>query len=278
MPIDKLLNRLPSHFNKEPESNNYKAFQLIARQIEDSEDLYASIQRFWDVDQAEGVGLDRLGKEEGLSRGGYDEETYRKLIKIQFIVNMSEGDLDSINTIFQAYMGDAFLGIEEGWDIHDEPASLFINIKPSNIKFPKELAQRIKATGVRLQVVLELYGGIIRLIDDTYSYPVFYKLCGQFWGRKEFSQIDAKQLSAIDDAYSYPVNYPITKKGTTLTESVPLEVLDDTYGYVKEYRECGKMMPLHKEVTTLEAKNTVTDDGYSFKKNYRLCGQFSCEG
>ncbi|QTD40621.1 hypothetical protein [Sporosarcina sp. Te-1] len=116
MSLDLLLKRLPSHYNKSTDSNNYKALSLVAKHIEANGNLYKTIQKFWDVDQAEGAGLDRLGKDEGISRGSFDDETYSKMIKIQYIVNMSEGDIESLNAILTAYMGDGFVNIEEGWN------------------------------------------------------------------------------------------------------------------------------------------------------------------
>lgn len=151
MSLDKLLNRLPSHFNKEPSSNNYKVFQLIAKQIDGNEELYATIQRFWDVDQAVGVGLDRLGKDEGISRGSYDDETYRKFIKIEYLVNMGTGDIEIINTILDAYMEDNFLGLDEGWTQYlGEPASIIANVDVVTPDLPFSLLQRIKPAGVKI--------------------------------------------------------------------------------------------------------------------------------
>lgn len=158
MAIDKILSRLPSHFNKSVDSNNYKALSLVVDMIDDSEKLYDMILKFWDVDQAEGYGLDRLGKDEGISRGSYDDETYRKMIKIQFIVNMSTGDIESINTILRAYMGDNFLGLEEGWTKYlGEPAALIANVDKVTPDLPYELLKRIKAAGVEISVATQRY-------------------------------------------------------------------------------------------------------------------------
>lgn len=184
MSLDTLLNRLPSHFNKSPESNNYKAFQLIAKQIEDSEELYATILKFWDVDQAVGVGLDRLGKDEGISRGSYDDETYRKFIKIEYIVNMSTGDIEIMNTILDAYMGDNFLGLEEGWSKYlGEPASLIANVDVVDSNLPFGLLQRIKPVGVSISVATQRYinsgfniGGAVSNYQSTHISPPKFEM------------------------------------------------------------------------------------------------------
>lgn len=183
MSLDTLLRRLPSHFDKSPDSNNYKAMLLAAKHIEDIEELYTTILKFWDVDQAEGNGLDRLGKDEGISRGSFDDETYRKMIKIQYIINLSNGEIESINSILKAYLGDSFLYIEEGWERHNEPASFFVNVSSLKQDFPYALLQKIKAAGVAAKVtlkqqdVLNLYfGGIISTRNKIQIRPAAFKM------------------------------------------------------------------------------------------------------
>jgi hypothetical protein len=180
--VQTLLDRLPSHFNKSEDSNNYKLLSIVARQSEDNTALYRAIQRFWDVDQTEGIGLDRLGKDEGINRGSYDDETYRKMIKIQYIVNLSEGDIESINTILRAYMGDGFLNVEEGWNTSfKEPASIVFNV--TKVKdFPFALINKIKPAGVGAIVsakkVMEstlFFGGIISTRNKIQIRPATFK-------------------------------------------------------------------------------------------------------
>lgn len=139
---------MPRHFTQEPDSNNYKLLSIIAENSVENQVVYDTILNFWDVDQAEGVALDRLGKDEGISRGGWNDDDYRKMIKIQYIMNLSEGDIPTMNLILAAYMGDGFLGLHDMWK--REPASMSANFQfdyEGNI--PKELLQKIKAAGVR---------------------------------------------------------------------------------------------------------------------------------
>lgn len=178
-----LLDRLPGHFQKEKESNNYKLLSLIAKESEDNKLLYDTIQKFWDVDQSEGVGLDRLGKDEGLSRGSYNDEKYRKMIKIQYVINLSEGDIESINAILRAYLGDSFLYIEEGWEKYNEPASFYVNVSNLKEDFPYLLLRRIKPAGVAANVTLRkeleanlFVGGIISTRNKVRILPAVFKI------------------------------------------------------------------------------------------------------
>ena len=75
--LDSLLTRMPSHFAKDKESNNYKLLSLIAQGSEETRTVYDTMLKFWDVDQSEGVGLDRLGKDEGIACGSGDDTEYR---------------------------------------------------------------------------------------------------------------------------------------------------------------------------------------------------------
>lgn len=148
--LETLLNRLPQHFAREEDSNNYKLLSIIAEQSIESEKVLNTTLQFWDVDQAYGSGLDRLGKDEGINRDGMDDEEFRKMIKIQYILNMSDGDIPTMNLILDAYFGKNFIGLEEGWRVFDEPATLLANLQqiPSNI--PYKMLKRLKPAGVGL--------------------------------------------------------------------------------------------------------------------------------
>lgn len=208
MSLDTLLKRLPSHFKKTPESNNYKLLSIIAEQSNDNQNLYENILRFWDVDQAEGVGLDRLGKEEGLSRGSFDDETYRKLIKIQFIFNMSEGDIESLNAILHAYMGDDFLYLEEGWESFlEEPASLILNVKETAVTIPFSLVRRIKSAGVAIYYVVSMDSYYLVLVGREYTFEVPYPICNTF-ETDEISGMSVNGNMALDiSIYTFDKEY-----------------------------------------------------------------------
>ncbi|MFD1206627.1 hypothetical protein ACFQ38_16140 [Sporosarcina contaminans] len=211
MSLDLLLKRLPSHYKKTPDSNNYKALSLVAKHIEENGNLYKTIQKFWDVDQAEGAGLDRLGKDEGISRGSFDDETYRKMIKIQYIVNMSEGDIVSLNAILTAYMGDGFVNIEEGWDSFlREPASLIINVGKEAGEIPYDLMKRVKSAGVRIYYAAIIDEVVAIVNAKQYTFPVPYPVTGTFHTAPINGVASRATAEADTKTYSYQVPYPVT--------------------------------------------------------------------
>lgn len=211
MSVDTLLKRLPSHFKRTQDSNNYKTLSLVAKFIEDNEQLYETIQKFWDVDKAEGIGLDRLGKDEGISRGSYDDETYRKMIKVQYIVNMSEAENESLNAILTAYMGDGFVGIEEGWDSFlREPASMIINVSKDAEEIPYNLMKRVKGAGVRIYYAALIDQIIATIYPKQYTFPVPYPTTGTFYTAPINGVADKVTVEAESKSYNYQVPYQVT--------------------------------------------------------------------
>lgn len=215
--LDALLERMPRHFAREPDTNNYKLLKIIAQHSEDNRALYDTVLKYWDVDQAEGVGLDRLGKDEGISRGGWDDEEYRKMIKIQCIVNLSEGDIDVINLILDAYMGDGFIGIEEGWKFI-EPASLLGHVKSNIGGFPKDLIKRIKPAGVKFYWAVDAIVANLIVNLKTYNFPVPYRICNTFQTDTLPGKLAKGTLSLQHRGYTFDAFTPIC--GTFVTSTI----------------------------------------------------------
>lgn len=120
--------------------------------------------------------------------------------------------------------------------------------------------------------------GAIVIKDDSYHYPVFYPLTGKFWGKKDFTQLDISSVIVTSDDYEYPVIYPVNTVAVEQFNQEALSVVDDTYGYPKDFRLTGEMMPLTKGVETSSFPTTkVSDSFYDYPQLFRLCGQFAVE-
>ena len=196
---------MPSHFAKDKDSNNYKLLSLIAKGSEETRAVYDTTLKFWDVDQSEGVGLDRLGKDEGILRGSWDDEEYRKMIKIQCILNLSEGDIETMNQIMDAYMGYDFIGFEEGWKDF-EPATLLLNIRSSAKTVPDSLVRRIKTAGVGIYILLNELSEFILLYAGTYAWSLNHKICGRFKTAATHGGLGKEILSVSEVSYSFTTN------------------------------------------------------------------------
>ncbi|RYI25208.1 hypothetical protein EVU96_24905 [Bacillus infantis] len=240
-----LLDRVPSHLRTDKDSNNYKLLSILSGQSDSIHSLYETIKRFWNVDQAEGIGLDRLGKEEGLSRGSYDDETYRKLIKIQYIVNLSEGDIETMNTILKAYMGDEFLYIEEGWTSdYQEPATLVINTVDKVKMIDFKLIKRIKPAGVGFYVNVNVLLERISLKLRSWSYPVPYPITNTFSTAQIDGKIARMPISIKEKVRAFEVAFPITNLFQTVEKYEKhilneVQLITDAYNLKVPYKYSG---------------------------------------
>lgn len=141
-----------------------------------------------------------------------------------------------------------------------------------------DLVDKIKPAHLEAVYELLLVTGLIALADDGYSYPVFYRLCGQLWGKKGFAQSGAGTLALVDDAYDYKIEYPKSKKGSDILLTDNVTASDDTYDYQKKFPKCGEVRTLEKGSSLASFRVAGIDDSYGYEAKYRLCGQFSCEG
>lgn len=211
--LEKLLDRLPALFDKEETSNNYKILSLIAKQGDELQELHGIIKKFWNVDTSEGYGLDRLGKDEGIKRGRYDDEMYRKMIKIQYVVNLSDGDLETMSLILKAYMEEGFGGIEEGWDSDfGEPASFLVHLNDGADYFPSDLIKRIKPAGVGYYLLFDAIKGNIEISATFKRWKFPYPICGIAKCAPIFGKNIQADLTVNTDSINVNLPYPITNR------------------------------------------------------------------
>lgn len=226
--LNTLLERMPSHFAKDEDSNNYKLLKIIADNSFENRAAYDTILKFWDVDQSQGIGLDRLGKNVGISRGSWNDEDYRKMIKIQSILNLSEGDIPTMNHIMDAYMGDSFLGFQDGWKFFG-PATLIANIKDASNPLPNDILKKIKSAGVETYWLLNQIMGRITVQAKSHTFVVPYPITNMFT-TAEMHGVMAKVNTSIDSqVYTFDVKYRITNQFTTEGYEARTTILAETF-------------------------------------------------
>jgi len=196
---------MPRQYARDEDSNNYKLLKMIASNSVENLAIQQTILKYWDVDQAEGYGLDRLGKDEGISRGSWDDEEYRKMIKIQCLLNLSEGDIETMNKIMDAYMGHDFIGFEEGWR-EFEPATLLLNVRTSAKTIPDSLIKKIKVAGVGIYIFLNELNEFLILHGGTYSWQINHKICGRFKTARTHGALGNEVLIVSNNAYGFIMN------------------------------------------------------------------------
>jgi len=203
--LQTLLDRMPRQYARDEDSNNYKLLKMIASNSVENLAIQQTILKYWDVNQAEGYGLDRLGKDEGISRGSWDDEEYRKMIKIQCLLNLSEGDIETMNKIMDAYMGHDFIGFEEGWR-EFEPATLLLNVRTSAKTIPDSLIKKIKVAGVGIYIFLNELNEFLILHGGTYSWQINHKICGRFKTARTHGALGNEVLIVSNNAYGFIMN------------------------------------------------------------------------
>lgn len=196
---------MPRQYARDEDSNNYKLLKIIASNSVENLAIQQTILKYWDVDQAEGYGLDRLGKDEGISRGSWDDEEYRKMIKIQCLLNLSEGDIETMNQIMDAYMGHDFIGFEEGWR-EFEPATLLLNVRASAKTIPDSLIKKIKVAGVGIYIFLNELNEFLILHGGTYAWQINHKICGRFKTARTHGALGNEVLIVSNNAYGFIMN------------------------------------------------------------------------
>lgn len=174
----KAWRRLPERFRK---PNNLDLYYVLYGGYGELEKGFTSINDSRNIDKAQGETLDKLGANVGQFRNGEDDDLYRQLIKVRILANMSIGNIPTINKVMSILVKDIYLGISEAWPYErywNEPATIFLKLKPKFKNFPKDIIEKIKAAGVRVYFDF-VYSSDLNVFSryGTYNYPAF--LCGE---------------------------------------------------------------------------------------------------
>lgn len=128
----KLINRFTSNYNKSHTGNLGKLMSIIDREFNELKTVMDKINRYRSIDNATGQTLDNIGQNVGQARGGMDDLLYRVYLKMRIRANLSGGEIETLNTVLTAVMGDYFLGLKEVWNDEswdNEPAAIEITYK-----------------------------------------------------------------------------------------------------------------------------------------------------
>lgn len=179
--LENILKRFAGLFNKSRDSNLSKLITIFSEQFQDIEQTNETIKKWRLIDDAEGVGLDKIGENIRQPRGTATDEIYRVLLKSKIARSLSTGDLNTIIRVLSIALdtSPSEIRIKEKWnDEHDpEPAAISVIEVPikrlnevgMDIEQFSSIVQMTVAAGVRVESV-ELQGtfefGTIPMIDD----------------------------------------------------------------------------------------------------------------
>lgn len=126
---ERMIFRLPDAYSKDTDSKLFNLLFVPGRELDSIFDTAEKIQLWHDIDNARGKTLDLIGTNVQELRGGKDDIEYRKFLKLRIIINLSGGEIPTFNEVMPVLMGDAYLGIREGWNDpdHNEEACLILS-------------------------------------------------------------------------------------------------------------------------------------------------------
>ena len=126
---------------------------FFGNQCQDIENAARKLLYNIDVDNSEGVQLDNIGDIVGQDRLGYNDEYYRILLKVKMGINVSEGEIERILTLWRTLTGSSDIILEESY-----PAKIKLTTSTyyadAILIFMKDIASQALAGGVGIATLI----------------------------------------------------------------------------------------------------------------------------
>ena len=217
-----LIDRLPSNYKKDKNSNLGKLYQVLADELDELRDTINKVKDYQDLDSAKGRTLDRIGRNVMELRSTDDDEAYRQYIKTKIISNLSKGDIETINQVAKVVLGGNFKGVSESWsnDLYDDIAGLIINIEPNGeYSFGEDNPlSRVKAGGIRMYFQAMLPEESVVIDEDSFHYGSRFKMAGKTRTKDKEVYTISNGLELVEDSFGVGLDYILASK-TTRTKS-----------------------------------------------------------
>lgn len=159
--LKEFLGKFPSSFTTSISSTNWKLSKFLADGLDQAKDALNQIDKYRNVDNAEGKALDKLGDKYGVKRGPADDEFYRMMIRSKISNRKGDTTVNGILRTMQNALNIDVKCVKIGPAYHDgkqEPLSLRISNVPLSFarsEFEQEfMLRQIESTvavGIRLQ-------------------------------------------------------------------------------------------------------------------------------
>jgi hypothetical protein len=164
-----MLRRLTDNYDKDPQSNIGKLMSILNVQLNDLLQTLDTMEKWRDIDLAQGSTLDGIGQNVAQPRGAASDQVYRILIKSKIARNLSRGDINTVIRVIALAVNAQHSEIEIHEKFTDplepEPAAISLlrlplsRISDSEIDLRQfaRIIQKTVAAGVRVDAV-ELQG------------------------------------------------------------------------------------------------------------------------
>ncbi|UZH06412.1 hypothetical protein [Heyndrickxia coagulans] len=285
-----MISKLTDVFKKNPDSNIGKIFSIVGAQMDDLQSTLDKMELWRDIDEAEGVVLDRIGLEILQEpRGGVSDKEYRLKLKTRIIVNyLSGGDIETLNQLLEVYLGDHLVSVETAANVKEgpfakQPATIIVTIKGQDepITIPYEEISKVLSGGVGTQweyINERLWNLVNQYQHIMYPFEYFSGWVGPG---------GVKQTNGNVDAIS---NFNFKQQqDETLQEAYPLagvyEQQNDNAGVKQEYDLSDSSVPTIQPAYMICGDNNATADAgnnmqlsalslVTLQKAYPICGTF----
>jgi hypothetical protein len=286
-----MLSKLPDMFKKTSDSTIGKLFTIVSDQIDDLQNTLNTMEEWRDIDEAEGVVLDRIGQEILQEpRGGVSDEEYRLKLKTRIIVNyLSDGDIETLIKLLEVYLGDHLVSVQTAANVKEgpfagEPATLLITINGHDtygIPF-EELAKVLTGgVGTQWQYLLER----LTTIQNDYErwmYP-FENYAGNLIAGGDQVSNDNRLYASnfeLDDSYSKAMNafpicgdFPEPFPNLNVDTASSLELSGSYSSALNEYMVCLGDNP--NDTRDYESDLTLNGVYTAIMQPYPICGEFT---
>ena len=148
--VDVALGNLLQQYKEKPKIA--ALVTAIVGPVQTVEDAVNGMLTLRTIDGAVGVQLDKIGVIVGQARSGSTDDAYRIRIKIRIIQNLSQGEPDTLITVYQALTNSDFVNYEEAY-----PAGIRLfsggDIPAGQETTTWENIQEVAAAGVRVNSI-----------------------------------------------------------------------------------------------------------------------------
>lgn len=249
---NQLINRLPSNYRKEKESNVGKLYQIISDELIEINNTIEYIKKYQDMDTAIGKTLDRIGNNVLELRNTEDDEVYRQFIKTKIIANLSQGDIETINEVAKVVLGDSFLGISETWNnsLYEDIAGIVLDIDPNgDYNFGKNNPlSRVKAGGVRMYFQAMLPSEDIILEESTFNFKARFNMTNETQMKDRLVNTNVDNLNILEEILKLRFTYQtaskktLTKTSEANVESQYIKMNEDYFSVRVKYPITSKLL------------------------------------
>lgn len=245
------LGKFPSSFTIRINSSNWKLSKYYTSGLDETKEVLENIDKYRNIDNAEGKVLDKLGDKYGVKRGPADDAFYRMMIRSKIANRKGDATVNGILRTMQNALGIDVKGVKIGPVYHDgvqEPLSLRLSNVPLSFarsEFEQEFMLRqiesIIAVGVRLQDLQFIVpisgnfgvgGGVAIAYSFTLDDSKDYDFETHFKGISLGGSIDHTSTVAMDDSKDYKHRVTGTYFNGATSSSVSIAEMDDTKDYI----------------------------------------------